>query len=94
MCEAHPCKAEAQREGEALQPFLKCLMPILAATIWWSMGVGVAFCADQQIVPEIPQGGASMLPQDPIEAIYWSPRSESGVAKSEIVELQRIRKHQ
>jgi endo-1,4-beta-xylanase len=90
MREAHPCKDELQREGEALQPLLKCLIPILAATIWWSMGVGVAFCGDQQIVPEIPQGGASMLPQDPIEAIYWSPRGDSGVAKSEIVEVRHM----
>jgi hypothetical protein len=29
-----------------------------------------------------------MLPQDPIDAIYWSPRGESNVAKSEIVEVR------
>ena len=88
MREDHPCKAEPQMEGEALKRLLKCLIPIFAATIWWLMGVGVGFCADQQIVPEVPQGGASMLPQDPMEAIYWSPRSESSVAKSEIVEVR------
>jgi endo-1,4-beta-xylanase len=81
-------RTEPQRGEDALKRLLNCLMLIVAATALGSMGVGVAFCADQQIASEIPQGGASMLPQDPIEAIYWYPRGESSVAKSEIVEVR------
>src|SRR5208283_5084210 len=81
-------RAEPQRGGDALKRLLNCLMLILAATVLGSISVGVACCADQQIALEIPQGGASMLPNDPIEAIYWSPRGESSLAKNEIVEVR------
>jgi endo-1,4-beta-xylanase len=70
-----------------LKRLANCLLPIAAAVLW-SILVGVAFCAGEQTAVEIPQGGASMLPDDPIEAIYWYPRGSSRVAKIEIVEVQ------
>ncbi|MGO9566989.1 MAG: endo-1,4-beta-xylanase [Desulfomonilaceae bacterium] len=76
-----------------MKPVLKCLILILATSFLWPTGVGVAFCANQQKALEIPEGGASMLPQDPMEAIYWYPRGESSVAKSEIVEVQDMPFH-
>ncbi len=62
-------------------------MLILALSVLWSI-VSVASCDGQEEAPEIPQGGASLLPSDPIEAIYWFPRGDSNVAKSEIVDVE------
>jgi endo-1,4-beta-xylanase len=77
-----------QRRGDPLKRLLNTSMIILATALLGSIPVGVAFCAGEQAAVEIPRGGASMLPADPIEAMYWYPSGESRVAKSEIVEVQ------
>jgi len=63
---------------------------ILAIIALCSLSIGASVCRGEQNELTIPQGGVSLLPHDPIDALFWRPERDPGLARSEIVEVNNM----
>jgi endo-1,4-beta-xylanase len=74
--------------GESVKAFSHKLVMIALVMALPLLNLSSAVCLGQQESPVIPQGGVSLLAQDPLEEVYWYPTDNSGLAKTDIVEAQ------